>query len=278
MVDAHRRAVLAERAARAGGAVAREAFRSDLRVDSKRDKNDLVTETDRDAQRQVIATLVPEFPSDVIVGEEDAVPPVGTGDGVDVTLAESVPDSGDAWVIDPIDGTANFVRGLRIWTCSVAAVVDGEPVGAATYLPAVEDIYTAGPESVTRNGTVLSVSDRTDPETFAVSVLGRWDAATSDQLGALAATTAEQFGDLRRFGSMQSALAFVASGGLDAAFSPYQPNSWDALAGVLLIREAGGTVTDLAGERWTLESDSLVASNGEAHETVLRVVGDAADR
>ena len=150
---------MAERAARAGGAVARQAFRGDLRVETKADKNDPVTETDRDAQRQVIATIRGEFPGDAVLAEEDALP-VGVGGpaGEDDTdlLVDELPENGDAWVVDPIDGTANFARGLGLWTTSVAAVVDREPVGSATYVPVagacgVEHVAFLGREVLIRH-------------------------------------------------------------------------------------------------------------------------------
>jgi myo-inositol-1(or 4)-monophosphatase len=271
MTDATRRAALAERAARAGGVVARETFREELLVETKSNKNDVVTEADRDAQRQVVATIRNEFPEDTLVCEEDATQPDD-----DVELQKSVPESGRAWVVDPIDGTANYVRGIRFWGTSIAAVVDGDPVGVATYLPAEGDIYTAGPESVTLNDSVMSVSDRTDPETFAAGLIGWWPSKGGDSYAALFRAGADRFGDLRRFGSLQGMLALVASGGIDAAFMPTTPHPWDAVAGVHLIRRAGGTATDVHGERWRHDSEGLVVSNGEAHDVVLDAVREGA--
>ena len=266
MTDAHRRVAVAERAARAGGAVARQAFRGDLTVETKTDKNDLVTESDRDAQRQVVSTLHGEFPNDAIVGEEDAVPLGTPGDSVEI-LSE-VPESGDVWVVDPIDGTTNFSRGMRTWATAVAAVVDRRIVAGAVYLPAVEDMYAAGTETGARNGNALAVSDRTDPETFVTAPVGRFDRGSGDDLGAVSAAIVDRLADVRRIGSMQATLAAVASGELDATFSTYSPYPWDSLAGIHLVRQAGGTVTGLDGEPWTFESDAVVASNGAAHEAV----------
>jgi len=285
MADAHRRAAMAERAARAGGAVARQAFRGDLRVETKADRNDPVTETDRDAQRQVVATVRQEFPGDAIMAEEDALP-VGFGgpedeneaeeEGTD-PLVEELPETGDAWVVDPIDGTANFARGLGLWTTSVAAVVDREPVGSATYVPVAGDIYTAGPDSANRDGTTLEVSERDDPRTFAAGVVGRWVADGAGEFGALCTALVERLGDSRRFGSMQATLAYLADGGLDAVVGPMAHAPWDSVAGVHLVREAGGTVTDVHGDPWTVDSEGLVASNGRSHEAVLDAVQSALD-
>ena len=269
MTDAHQRVAVAERAARAGGAVARQAFRGDLTVETKTDKNDLVTESDRDAQRQVVSTLHGEFPNDAIVGEEDAVPLGTPGDSVEI-LSE-VPESGDVWVVDPIDGTTNFSRGMRTWATAVAAVVDRRIVAGAVYLPAVEDVYAAGTETGARNGNALAVSDRTDPETFVAAPIGRFDRGSGDDLGAVSAAIVDRLADVRRIGSMQATLAAVASGELDATFSTYFLYPWDSLAGIHLVRQAGGTVTGLDGEPWTFESDAVVASNGAAHEAVCEV-------
>jgi len=275
MNDVHRRVAVAERAARAGGAVARQSFRGDLSIETKRDKNDLVTESDRDAQRQVVSTLQAEFPNDAIVGEEDALPLGQPTD--DVEILSTLPDTGDVWVVDPIDGTANFARGNRTWSTAIAAVTDGDIVAGAIYLPATEDMYAAGEETGTRNGNSLAVSERSDPETFATAPVGFFEPGTGDQFGAVAAAIVDRLGDLRRLGSMQSTLAFVASGELDAAFSTYTPDPWDSLAGIHLIRRAGGTVTDLDGEPWTPDSEGIVASNGEAHETVCEVARAATE-
>ena len=274
MTDATRRAAVAERAARAGGVVARESFREPLAVETKANKNDVVTEADRDAQRQVLATLGQEFPDDVYVCEEADD---GGSDTADLDRREAVPEGGTAWVVDPIDGTANYVRGMRFWGTSVAALRNGEPVGVATYLPSEGDLYAAGPESVTVNDTSMRVSERTDPETFAVGLIGWWPLRASERYAALFRAAAGRFGDIRRLGCMQGVLSLVAAGSLDAAFMPERPHPWDAIAGVHLIRRAGGTATDIHGEPWRHDSTGLVVSNGEVHDEVLAVAREGVD-
>jgi len=252
--------------------VARETFRGDLVVETKADKNDLVTEADRDAQRQVIASIRQEFSGARLVCEEESLP--FGADRNAVELLDSVPEAGEAWVVDPIDGTGNYVRGIRFWATSVAAVSNGDPVAAATYLPSEDDIYTAGPESVSTNGESMAVSDRTDPETFAVALIGWWAGLRGGRYAALFGDAAGRFGDLRRMGSMQGTLALVAAGSLDAAFMPATPHPWDAIAGAYLVRRAGGRVTDIHGDPWSNGDEGLVVSNGEAHDEILDVVRD----
>lgn len=278
MADEHHRAAIAERAARSGGVVAREAFRGELRVETKANKNDFVTAADRDAQQQAVATIREEFPDDGFVCEEELVHLVGpeSGDGGPSALDE-VPESGTAWVIDPIDGTANFVRGNTTWATSVAATVDGSVVGSATYLPATGDLYAAGPESVTRDGNTIRVSDRSDPETFAVVPVGWWDRDDRSEFGALCSAIVDRFGDMRRIGSFQATLGLIADGGLDGAICTTPTYVWDTLAGVHMVREAGGAVTDLDGEPWTRDADVMVASNGAAHDALLAAAEETLD-
>jgi myo-inositol-1(or 4)-monophosphatase len=276
MPDSLHRAALAERAARAGGVVARNQFRETVAVETKSSKNDVVTETDRDAQAQVVATVREEFPDDRFLCEEELVSRSGPETAETApTAVDDVPATGTAWVVDPIDGTTNYVRGLRTWTTSVAAMSDGETVGAATYMPSMGDLYASGPDSATRDGTTLSVSDRTDPETFVVTPVGWWELDDRAEFGRLCSAVVSRFGDMRRIGSFQTTLAFIADGALDGAVCPTPTNPWDTLAGVHMVRQAGGTVTDLDGERWRHDSLGLVASNGEAHDELVAAANDA---
>ena len=276
MSDSLHRAALAERAARAGGVVARNQFRERLDVETKSSKNDVVTQVDRDAQAQVVATVREEFPDDPFLCEEELVSRSGpeTAES-EPTAVDTVPSDGPAWVVDPIDGTANFVRGLRTWTTSVAAVAHDETVGAATYVPSMGDLYAAGPDSATRDGATLSVSDRTDPETFVVTPVGWWELDDRAEFGRLCTAVVARFGDMRRIGSFQATLAFIAEGALDGAVCPTPTNPWDTMAGVHLVRRAGGTVTDLDGDRWRPDSEGLVASNGEAHDELVAAANAA---
>ncbi|WP_266077999.1 inositol monophosphatase family protein [Haladaptatus caseinilyticus] len=253
---------LAERAARAGSEIALDGFRTDLAVETKANKTDVVTEADRESQRRVIDVIQEVYPDDAVVGEEE-------------DALKDVPAEGDVWIIDPIDGTNNFVRGIPIWTTSVAAVRDGETVAAANVCPALGDVYTADAEGTYLNGERVSVSDRTDPETFTVCPTIWWDFDRRDEYSATVRGILERFGDMRRFGCAQIALGMVASGALEGTITNVEPNPWDTVAGVHMVRQAGGRVTDIHGDRWTTERRGLVASNGEAHEAVLAAAREA---
>lgn len=257
------RGALALRAAEAGAAVAAERFRTNIQVETKTGKTDVVTAADRRAQRRVVE----------VIREESSAPVVGEEDG----QRSDVPPTGPAWVVDPIDGTNNYVRGIRYFGTSVAAVEDGEPVAGATVLPALDDRYVFGPETVARNGERIAVSERADPETFTVAPTVWWDRDRRREYAAATGAIVERFGDLRRVGCAQAALAIVADGGLEGAVTNVEANPWDTLVGVGLVRGAGGTVTDVHGEPWRYDARGVVASNGRAHDEVLAVARAAED-
>lgn len=262
MTTIEERADLAVRAAETGAQVALASFRGNLTIETKSAKTDLVTETDRDAQRRVIETIREESDDPVVAEEADAL--------------KQVPESGPAWILDPIDGTSNFVRGLRIWGTSVTAIEDGEPAVAATVLPALSDTYLVGVDGVTLNGDSVTVSAREDPETFAVAPT-HIEYDRPKQYATLLGTLVEKFGDIRRFGSSQATLAAVADGSIEAAITNVRMSPWDTVGGAHMIRQAGGAVTDLAGDPWRHDSQGLVASNGVAHEDVLTAVQRATE-
>jgi myo-inositol-1(or 4)-monophosphatase len=255
MTDADERATVAERAARAGGRVAHERFRDGIAVESK-GEDDVVTEADRAAQRTVIESIRKSFPDDAIVGEEE-------------DERKTVPDEGASWVIDPIDGTHNYVRDIRVWGTAVAAVVDGEPVAAATVCPALGDVYTADGDGAYRNGEPITVNDVDDPRRAAVDPTLWWDYDARDEYANACEAIVRRFADMRRFGAAQVVLPTVAAGGLEGTISNLRANPWDSVGGIFMIRQAGGRVTDLEGNRWRHDSTGLVASNGSLHEEVL---------
>jgi myo-inositol-1(or 4)-monophosphatase len=261
MSDLGRRATVAERAARAGAEVAADRFRAGIPVETKAGKTDVVTQADRDAQAAVVEALAEAVPDEPVVGEE-------------AETLDEVPADGPAWVVDPIDGTNNYVREMRVWATSVAAVEDGEPVAGASVLPSLGDTYVVGEDRVVRNGEPVAVSDRTDPETFAVVPTFWWDRAHREEYADACEAIVSRFADLRRPGCAQATLAMVADGGVEGVITNRYTNPWDTLAGVAMVRAAGGVVTDRDGDRWRHDSEGLVASNGERHDVLLAATRD----
>jgi myo-inositol-1(or 4)-monophosphatase len=252
---------VAVEAAEAGAEIACRYFREGIGNDFKRDQMDPVSKADQEAQERIIDVLGERDPDAAIVGEEN-------------DAGKTVPESGPAWIIDPIDGTNNFVRGNRLWSVSIARTVDGEPVAAATTLPATADTYAAGAGVVERNGVECSVSNRTDPTSLIVAPIFGLKERDRDDYDRVTSYVHHELGDLRRLGTGQTSLAMVACGEIDAAISTVHMTAWDTVAGAHMVRAGGGRVTDLSGDRWRFDSDSLVATNGVVHEQIL----DALDR
>ena len=265
MNDSTRRASVAHRAAEAGAEIAGAAFRTGLDVERKDGKTDVVTQADRNAQAAVIDEISDAYPDEPIVGEEE-------------DALKEVPAEGPAWIVDPIDGTNNFVNGSRSFCTAVAAVVDGEPVAAAIVCPTLSDTYRLGPDGPLLNDAPVSVSDCSDPEAATVCPTFWWDYDQRDQYAAATRELVTHFGDMRRYGCAQLELGMVASGTLEGVVTNLRANPWDTVAGVGLVREAGGTVTDLEGERWRHDSEGLVASNGGVHDELLAAARAIEDR
>ena len=264
-MNAPERVAVAERAARAGAAVAHDWFRTDLDIETKRDKTDPVTEADRRTQKRVVSEIRRVYPDDTVVEEE-----TGT--------VSTLPAGGVAWIVDPIDGTTNYVRENPQWATAVAVVRDRDPVAAVHVMPALGDVYVAGPDGLEANSDVATVSDRTDPERFAVSPMMGWGLGGRDGVEAVCGELVERFGHVRRYGTGQVTLSMVATGQLEGGFTFVQGRSWDRISGAYMVRQAGGTVTDLSGDPWTLDASGMVASNGTAHDEFLTAVEAVRDR
>lgn len=247
-------------AAKVGADYAHDHFRTDLAIEEKSSNIDLVTRIDRETQRKIISRIREQFPDDEVVGEEE-------------NERKTVPESGYAWIIDPIDGTQNYIRGMKEWVTSVAVVKDMTPVAAINISPGIGETYIATKGGVERCGHPISVSETVAPESFLIASTLRLQTDDSAAIGSLTQKIIDQFGELRRIGSAQLTLSLVADGSLDATIGLNEsPNPWDTVAGVHQIRQAGGTVTDIHGREWKPDYPGLIASNGRSHDNVLAAV------
>lgn len=246
-------------------AIAREAgeilLRHQGRLDASRlarksSPRDLVTEADLASERHVVARLRSEFPRDRIRSEEEVHEEGGTG---------------RVWHVDPLDGTINFVHGLPIYTVSLALYEDGRPLLGVVHAPKLGETFASeAGRGATLDGTPIRVTSCTDLAE-ALLVTGfpyRRDELANDNLENWNRLFLRVRG-LRRLGAASLDLAYVACGRFDA-FWELHLAPHDVAAGALLVREAGGLVTDFSGgENW-LEGGRIVASNGPLHEALRR--------
>ncbi len=217
-----------------------------------------MTEVDRAAERLIAETLLAGHPGARMVGEE---------------LTPAVVTDGLVWIVDPLDGTTNFLHGFPSYAVSIAAALDGVlQAGVVLHVPRNE-IYSA-----TRGGGAwlgerrLSVSVIADPE---FSLIGTGfpfrDLSGLEEYQRQFARVARATSGIRRPGAAALDLADVAAGRFDG-FWEQQLSAWDIAAGSLLIREAGGVITDLSGRDIGIEHTGVVAGNPAIHAWLLEIL------
>jgi myo-inositol-1(or 4)-monophosphatase len=220
-------------AARMAGALLSERARhgEEREVSSKSTPTDLVSEADLASQRAIAELLAERRPDDGFVGEEEGRSEEG--------------ESGLSWVVDPLDGTVNFLFGIPHWSVSVA-VRDGEGVLAgAVYDPNRDELFTATREgSPTLNGQAIVASARSDLPSAMVATGLAYDAGVREAQAKVLGRLAGRVRDIRRFGSAALDLAWTAAGRYDAYFER-SVKQWDIAAGQLICERAGLEVREL---------------------------------
>lgn len=229
--DLELRLLVACAVAREAGRLAHDFFvkRDQLEIEHK-GAQDLVSEADREVEDLIRTRLTVAFPDDGLLGEE------GGGE-------EEHPAHAGLWVIDPIDGTANFLRGMPYWSVALAYVVDGRTEIGVTYDPVHDDLYWARRGTgAYRNDRRARVSECDDPRHAVIGSTFTFKMKIEDYVG-LVEGILRAGADHRRMGSTALMMCHVADGRLDGCATLYC-NAWDILGGLLIVREAGGAVSD----------------------------------
>lgn len=245
----------ADIAARAGGAIVADRFGStgDARLKAP---GDWVSEADTSSEAAVRDALERHAPGLPFFGEEGGGARGETG-----------------WLVDPLDGTANFLHGFPAVGVSVALVENGAPLVGVVHAPLLGDTYTARRgEGAFRNGDPITVSARDTARAIcATGFPFRAKAERLDEYLPVFEAAMRQFEDLRRAGSASLDLAWTAAGVFDGYFEQAL-GPWDVAAGALLVREAGGIVTDWSGDEhaW-LDSGDIVAGPPAIHAALLEL-------
>jgi myo-inositol-1(or 4)-monophosphatase len=244
---------LAIRCAREAGALLMARFGGPARgVDSKSSSTDLVSDADREAEQAIVALLREQRPDDGLLAEEGA---------------HAHAASGRRWVIDPLDGTTNFLYGLPAWGVSIALEDDDGALVGVVYDPNRDELFAAERGGgATVNGTPLSVRSGTPLDRALVATGFGYDADHRGHQGKVAAELLPRVRDIRRGGAAALDLAWLAAGRLDGYWER-GVKRWDWAAGRLLVTEAGGEVRDIAGE-----PHGLVAAAPDLVEALERLV------
>lgn len=268
---------IAERAAALGGEVIRRAGPAGGRPDVKGVAGDYVTAVDRESERVVASFLLDETGIPVL-GEEGA----GREAVREAVAAGGRGDTGRAWIVDPLDGTTNFVHGFLAVGVSVALLEGGRPVAGAVHAPFLGETWSAASGEgcwVRREGEPegprrVRVSDRTVERAVVATGFPFRRKELLERYLAMFGRALERFEDLRRPGAASLDLAWVASGVFEGFFE-LALAPWDVAAGGLLIQEAGGVVTDWTGGDGWLSGD-ILAGSPAVHEELLRLAGEVA--
>jgi myo-inositol-1(or 4)-monophosphatase len=244
-------------AARIGGTIVREEFGAPREVREKA-PGDWVSAADLRSEEAVRAALVAATPDIPVLGEE--------GGGERATLG---------WLVDPLDGTANFLHGLEAVGVSVGLVDDGVPIVGVVNAPLLDRVYSARlGGGAFRDGEAIRVSTRAPAQAIcATGFPFRHKELIEGYLRVLTAAM-HSLEDLRRIGGASLDLSWTAQGVFDGYFE-LSLGPWDVAAGGLIVREAGGVVTDWAGdEKQWLWSGNIVAAPPAVHEFLLTLIAN----
>ena len=248
----------------AAGKLALDYFhrRHDLVIE-KKGMQDLVSIADQAVERAIRGELTRTFPADAIIGEEDGA-------------SEDYQAAAGAWVLDPIDGTSNFLRGMPYWCCVMAYSVNGITEIGLTYDPVHDELFACRRgEGATRNGQPIRVSQRPVGEacvglSFNFKQDGDAYAAMIGRLNAMGF-------DNRRSGSTALHLAHVPDGRLDACITR-DCQRWDVLAGLALVEAAGGIATTYTRGATLLDRRPVMACAPQLEAEIIEAAGFPLDR
>lgn len=252
---------LALRAAReASKHIARAYDRPDLVKTSEKGKNDYVTNMDRQAERVIIESLREKYPDHIYTGEENTFEP------------EHNKPSDYEWVIDPIDGTSNFVHGIPHFCISIACLHKGKIEHGVIVDPIRQEEFVASRgHGCQFNGQRVRTRPSKDLDSAMIATSGGgWGDRTSGQ-GAVYAELMDHDAITRQGGSAALDLAYVAAGKLDGMWMQ-NLSLWDMAAGVLMVLEAGGLVGDFAGGANHLKSGQIVAAGPKVFKALTPIV------
>jgi myo-inositol-1(or 4)-monophosphatase len=233
-------------------------FNGTFTISSKATINDLVTEADHASEKAIFKVIQQNHPDHFILSEETGSMPT---------------QSNIKWIIDPIDGTINFANGIPICCVSIGVEENGEMIMGAVYNPFMNELFFAEKgKGAFLNDQPIKVSTKNNLLTSCL-VTGFPYQYLDTENGPLQIfeKLIRKSIPVRRLGSAALDLCWTAAGRFDG-FYEHKLQAWDSAAGFLIVQEAGGTVTDLKGEKYNPYQPGIIASNGQIHDQLLNLL------
>jgi myo-inositol-1(or 4)-monophosphatase len=238
-----------------GNFIRKESMNFDANAVEFKGLNDLVSYVDKTAEKQLVRNLAKLIPEAGFTTEE-----------------ETINSRGEVynWIIDPLDGTTNFIHGIPTYAISVALYEDDQPVIGVVYeINRGEMFFTYKGGAAYLNNKEIRVSTRTSlADSLLATGFPYYQFDKQAQYMQLFSEMMQKCHGLRRIGSAATDLAYVACGRFDAFFE-YNLNAWDVAAGAYLVQQAGGNIMNFSGGAEFLETREILASNGLIHEDIL---------
>jgi myo-inositol-1(or 4)-monophosphatase len=247
--------------AREAGALLMTHFARRVKIEYKGDV-DLVTAADRESEALIMERIQARWPRHDVVGEEGSYQQTG---------------SDYRWYVDPLDGTTNFAHGFPVFCVSIALEHKGSRIAGVVYDPTRDELFAAEKGSgAYLNSRKMHVSQTAHlAEALVATGFPSHKRHKNPNIHFYHQITLRTHG-VRRAGSAALDLAYTACGRFDLYWE-FNLNPWDTAAGVLLVEEAGGKVTDFSGDPFHIRSHETAASNGLLHAQLLRIMGDILD-
>ncbi len=218
--------------------------------------HEILTHADLKSEKMIIREIKKNFPNHQILSEESG---------------DNNKKSDYLWIIDPIDGTTNFSIHNPLWAISVGLAYKGEIVLGVVYAPALDEMFFVEKnKGAFLNGKKIKVSNIKTGKIINAYCHGNRERDIKRALNYYRTQKLNEL-DCRQLGSASIELAYVAAGRIESIVIP-GAHPWDVASGILLVREAGGKVTDFQGKKWTLNSYDMAASNGKVHSGILKVL------
>ena len=229
-----------------------------------KDKRELVTNHDIKVNHFLVDKIRRAYPEHSILSEEE-----GLKKGRGKSTSEY------QWVVDPLDGTTNFIMRHTFFTTTIALLKNGDPVIGVIYSPYTRELFVAEKgKGARRNEMRMHVSNEDSLKTSFLCFAYSHERKSLRRAVAAYQHFEFEARSMRHFGSSSLELAFVAAGRVDGMIITPPVRIWDVAAGILMVREAGGLVTDFTGDPAAMAKNGLVATNGKVHKQILKVIKD----